>query len=104
MSENQKTSKPMAEDSIVPQILEILQRHGFFRAGLDDPVFNGPTLARYLDLNNEVSLYLRRERRTEPVSHATLAIRGNHEIVSISENIAINSELDELMISEGRTS
>jgi len=92
----------MTEDSIVPQVLEILQRRDLFRDGLGDSVFGGPTLARYLDLNNEVSLYLRREHSTEPVSRAMLGIRDGHEIVSIEECIAINSELEELMATEGR--
>jgi len=102
MSSDSKTPTALAEDSIVPQILEILQGHGLFPDGLGDPVFGGPRLARYLDLHNEVSLYLRRERSTEPVGRATLAIRDGHEILSIEECIAINTELDELMEAEGR--
>jgi len=92
----------MAEDSIVPQVLEVLQRRDLFRDGLEDPVFSGPTLARYLDLHNEVSLYLRRDHSGEPVSRAMLGIREGHEIVSIEECIAINGELEELMVAEGR--
>lgn len=92
----------LAKDSIVPRVLEILQRHDLFRDGLGDSALGGPTLARYLDLNNEVSLYLCREHSTEPVSQAMLTTQIDNEVVSMDECHAINSELDELMASEGR--
>jgi len=103
MSTDFQQPKSLAEDSIVPRILEILQSHDLFPDGLEEPGLSViPTLASYSDLHNEVSLHLRRERSTEPLSQAMLATRENNEVISIEECYAINIELDGLMAAEGR--
>lgn len=102
MSADIQQPKPLTEDPIVPRILEILQGHELFPDGLGSNAFGGLTLARYPDLHNEVSLYLRREESNGPVSQAMVTTREDNEIVSIEECHAINGELDALMVAEGR--
>jgi hypothetical protein len=104
MSTDFQQPKSLAEDSIVPRILEILQSHDLFPDGLEGPTLSViPTLASYQDLHNEVSLHLRREHSAGPVIQAMLTTREDNEIISIEECYAITIELDGLMVTEGQT-
>ena len=101
MSADFQQPTTMVEDTVVPRVLEILQSHDLFPDGLEENAFGSPTLARYPDLHNEVSLYLRREQSAEQVSQAMLTTREDNEVVSVEECHAINIELDALMAAEG---